>query len=231
MVETNSRAWIGPAMVRSSFRGAPVIDQDVRPARGDALILDHIIARHADLDLVDVFDRMGGVAHVLVEEGTAGPLATGSRRIEGQRPPGLAGRSSAAGPSRGPGVVGLPLVRAGLEDPGLGEAGRSLALQVILEERELDVFAIELGRLGVERHGAQRCAVAARPAAVAPGPHHQHVGRPGAGRLDVLVGLERAEEVLGVEPAADGHDGRLDVLQVRGGCCALARTRRTSRAA
>ena len=41
------------------------------------------------------------------------------------------------------------------------------------------------------------------------------VGGAGAVGLDVAVGLQGAEEVLGVEPAADGHDGRLDVLQVR----------------
>ena len=38
---------------------------------------------------------------------------------------------------------------------------------------------------------------------------------PGLVLLDGLVGLERAEQILGVEPAADGHHRGLDVLQVR----------------
>ena len=57
---------------------------------------------------------------------------------------------------RRPGVVLAPLVGAGLEDPGLGVLVLALALEVVLEERQLDVLAVELGRLGVEADVAER---------------------------------------------------------------------------
>ena len=37
-----------------------------------------------------------------------------------------------------------------------GSFGRALALQVELEERQLDLLAVEFGGLGVERHVAER---------------------------------------------------------------------------
>ena len=96
-----------------------------------------------------------------------------------------------------------------------GRLPLALALQMELEERELDLLAIELGGLGVERDVAQRRAVAAAPAAVDPGTHHDRVRRAGARLLDAAIRLQRAEQVLGVEPAADGQHGRPDVLQMR----------------
>ena len=47
-----------------------------------------------------------------------------------------------------------------------------------------------------------------------PGAHDDHVRDTRAGGLDVAIAFERAEEILGVEPAADGHHRRLHVLQV-----------------
>ncbi len=69
--------------------------------------------------------------------------------------------------------------------------------------------------MALKRHVAQLVAVAARPAAVDPRAHDQRVGDAGALLFDGAVGLQRAEQVLGVEPAADGHHRRLDVLEVR----------------
>ena len=63
--------------------------------------------------------------------------------------------------------------------------------------------------------GVDPVAIAARPAAMIPRPHHQHVRRGGLVALDILERLQRPEEVLGVEPAADGQHRRLDVLQMR----------------
>ena len=67
MVETNSRASIGPAIVTSSVERRAFVDQHVGPARGEALILDHVLARHPELDLIDVRDRVCRVADVFVE--------------------------------------------------------------------------------------------------------------------------------------------------------------------
>ncbi len=109
----------------------------------------------------------------------------------------------------------MPGVGARLEDVGLGQLRVVAALQVVAEEGQLDLLLEELrGRLA-ERHLAERVARAARPATVGPGTHDQAVRGPGALRLDRPVGLERAEEVLGVEPAAHGEHGGLDALEVR----------------
>ena len=48
-----------------------------------------------------------------------------------------------------------------------------------------------------------------------PRPHDQHVEDLGVLLLDGLVGVERAVEVLGVKPAAHGHDRRGDLLEMR----------------
>ena len=108
-----------------------------------------------------------------------------------------------------------PLVGARLEDPGLREAA-SFPLEVVLEERQLDVLAVELGRLGDGTSRGPSESPSSRPtsrrAATAPSP--ATFVAPGS-LLLAAVRLERAEEVLGVEPAADRHDRRLDVLEVR----------------
>ena len=67
MVETKSRASIGPEIVTSSASTGALINQHVWPARGDSLVLNHIIVRHSKLDLIDVLDGMRRVAYVFVE--------------------------------------------------------------------------------------------------------------------------------------------------------------------
>ena len=53
------------------------------------------------------------------------------------------------------------------------------------------------------------------PAAVRPRPHHQRVEDARVLPLGGAVGLERAREILGIEPSAHGHHRGADVLQVR----------------
>ena len=53
------------------------------------------------------------------------------------------------------------------------------------------------------------------PAAVQPGAHDEVIRRVRAGGLDPPEGFQRAEQVFGVEPAADSHHGRPDLLEMR----------------
>src|SRR5262249_13552854 len=87
-----------------------------------------------------------------------------------------------------------PAVRAGLEHPRLGVLVVALALEVVLEEREEDLLAVELAGLRGERHVAELVAVAAVPPAVHPRPHHQRVVLRRAVRLALLERLQRPEE-------------------------------------
>jgi len=106
--------------------------------------------------------------------------------------------------------------------PRLRDIAVADALQVVLEERELDLLSIELSRLCPEADVAECVAVPARPTAVDPRTHHERV--PLVVRtllLHRLVAVDGPEQVLGVEPAADGHHRRLDVFEMgrRFICC------------
>ena len=82
------------------------------------------------------------------------------------------------------------------------------------EEGELDRAAVEIGRFLVEADVAQVVAVAAVPAAVRPGAHHQQVCRAGRLTFGRAIDVQRAVKVFGIEPAADDHHRRADVLQM-----------------
>ncbi len=163
-----------------------LVDEHVGPRDGEALVGGHVLLAHADADLVDERHRLGGVADVLVEcvgASTAPVVVLRAIAASCRR---RGGRATLPSRSFGGQASKLaPLVRAGLEDPRLRVLGLALALQVVLEERELDLLAVELGGLGVEGDVAERVAVAAAPAAVDPRAHHQEVVRGRVVRLDV----------------------------------------------
>ena len=107
-----------------------------------------------------------------------------------------------------------PIVRAGLEDVRLGQRRVGSVLQVELEERQQDVFAVEGRSVRREIHTPKVPAVGVRPAAVHPRSDDEAVGETGVLALDRPVDAERSHQVLRVEPAADGEDRATDVLQV-----------------
>ncbi len=108
----------------------------------------------------------------------------------------------------------MPLVPPRLEHHRLGQCHRAAVLEVVLEERELDLVSIPLRRRRVERDRSEPVAGRARPAAVEPRPHHEHVARHRRAQpLDRSVDVQRAVEVFGVEPSADGHHRRAHVAQ------------------
>ena len=97
----------------------------------------------------------------------------------------------------------------------LEKSGRKRrVLQMVHEERELNLVAEHFARLHRERRVAQPVAGASSPPAVRPRPHHQPVVGRGTEPLDRPEHVQRPHRVLGVEPAADVEDGRRDVLHV-----------------
>jgi hypothetical protein len=77
-------------------------------------------------------------------------------------------------------------VATGFEDDRLGRLGHIGVLQVPVEELQLDVPAVELGRLRAEIDSPQVIAVLPRPAAVHPGADHERVLDTGVLPLDVV---------------------------------------------
>ena len=130
-------------------------------------------------------------------------LAVGSEVKRGRL--GLLGR---------PGIVGLPLVAAGFKDISLRELRIGRAFEVMFEEWELDLLAIEDTLLAVEPDVAEMVAIGPRPATVEPRAHDElyiAVRAFGIGRLE---GVQRSPEIFGIEPASDGEHGGPDVLEV-----------------
>ena len=90
----------------------------------------------------------------------------------------------------------------------------ALPLEVVIEERQLDVLLKEVGRVRAEVDMAEAGGVFVRPGTVRPGADDHHVEDAGVLLLDRLVGAEGAVQVLGIVPAADRHHGGGDLLEV-----------------
>ena len=137
------------------------------------------------------------------------------RRFAAQAAAGVEIQGLQPGGPRRPGVVLPPDVRSRLEHPRLRVRQRNVAFQMVLEKWQLDLLAIEFGRRGVELGVPERFAVSLGPAAMQPRSHDEHILRPRAAGFNVLINFQRAKQVLGIEPAADGHHSGADVRQVR----------------
>ena len=159
----------GPHVLRQRLG---LVDEHVRSPRGEALVGHHVLALHADRDVLDVRHGLRRVGHVLVVD-----VARVRRRLA--REP--AGRGQVERERlrvpRWPGVQLVPLVAAGLEDERFGQSRVPALLEVLAEERQLD-FLLEEGRRGLaEPHRPERLTGGARPSAVWPRAHHQPVLR------------------------------------------------------
>src|SRR5207245_6757858 len=91
----------------------------------------------------------------------------------------------------------------------------ALVLEEMVEEWELDILAEEFAGQTAEASIAQAVARFPSPAAVPPRAHHQDIEDPLIFPFDGPVNLQRAVQVLGIEPAADSHHRRRHLLQVR----------------
>ena len=155
---------------------------------GETLVVDRIAPWIAGCELQRVGDRLGRVAHVFIES-----LLVIAGRLEAKR----AGCSEVKCARRGrlgwPRIEPAPLMRARLEDVGLGRSVIRVALQKVAEERQLNFLAIEHGGLRAQVDVAQFFAVAATPGAVRPRTHDQDIGDSGVLSLRPTIGLQRAE--------------------------------------
>src|ERR1700756_209819 len=93
-------------------------------------------------------------------------------------------------PWRRPAGILPPRVRSCLEHVGLRRRF-ALALQVVLKERELYLFAEKVAGLCVERDVAERGAVAARPPTMHPWAFNNRVRRARIRLLDGAIGAPR----------------------------------------
>src|ERR1700679_4346613 len=115
-----------------------------------------------------------------------------------------------------PRIIFLPDITARLEDISLGERSLFTSLQIFFKERKLNLLAEEDSCLRAEVHIAELVAIPDGPAAMGPRPDYQRVDGTGVELVDCVKGLERSGEILGVEPAADGHHGSVNIFHVQG---------------
>src|SRR5262245_17647233 len=114
-----------------------------------------------------------------------------------------------------PGIESSPAIDSGFKHPRLRVIDRPLPFQVVLEKGQLDLLAILLGGLQLKGDIAMPFAGAERPSAMLPRTHDQVIARGRrAGRFDLPKRRESSGKVLSVEPAANGHDGGLDIAHV-----------------
>ncbi len=120
-----------------------------------------------------------------------------------------------------PGVEAPPLVGPRLEHLRFASGVIGVPFEKVAKERQLNLLAIEFRRLRMKTDITQRVTVLASPAAMGPGPHHQDVRDAGILPLGPPIRLEGAEQILGIVPAADGHNGAVHILEMRPGVARL----------
>jgi hypothetical protein len=105
-------------------------------------------------------------------------------------------------------------MRAGFEQVGFGGGIVGVALEKMTEKRKFDFVAIKISGLRMEIDVAELVAILAAPISMRPRAHNQQVGNAGILPLGPTISLERAEQILGVIPTADGHHGTMHVLEM-----------------
>ena len=111
-----------------------LVDEHVGPCRGEALVVDHVALWNCVGYISNEGYGMRRIAHIGV-----GAFAR-SRRIERQLAAGVEVEHARFGLRRRPRIVLAPHIRAGFEYVGFRHL-RALVLQVVLEERELNILA------------------------------------------------------------------------------------------
>src|SRR5271165_1605421 len=112
-----------------------------------------------------------------------------------------------------PGVKVPPYVGSGLEHHSLG-LSRTLALQIMFEERELNIRPEVFTRFRIKLRIAQMIPISARPAAMHPRPFNQRSRRL---RVELVYGVKSAVwpgEVFRVIPASHNQHRALHILHM-----------------
>src|SRR5580658_10340003 len=108
-----------------------------------------------------------------------------------------------------------PHICAGLKDVGFRKLGVAIAFEVLLKEREENVFAVILSGVGGKLHTSQVFADIAGPTAVYPGSDHEGSEDSGIVLVDRMKCRKRTLQILGVEPPTNREHSTMDVLHVR----------------
>src|SRR5262245_21352600 len=108
-----------------------------------------------------------------------------------------------------------PLMGAGLEDPRFGQCEIRIVLEEISKEGQLDFFSIILPGLRREMDVAEAFTGSSSPFPMRPVSHHEEIGNPRILFLDRLIRLQRPEQIFGVVPTPNGHDGAANMLEMR----------------
>src|SRR4029077_7485671 len=162
-------------------------------------------------DVVDEWHGLVGIADVFVVSG--GFLL---RRVEREHTVAVEIENFLFGRLRWPGIILAPDICAGFEDVGLGQFSVGVSFQVLLEKRKNDVLAVVITGVRDKTDAAEMIAVEAPPAAMNPGSDDEGVENFGVVAIDGGEERERALQVFGIEPAADGEHGAMNILDVVG---------------
>ena len=119
------------------------------------------------------------------------------------------------GALRRPRVEGAPTVAARLEDGSLRLREATPVLQIVGEERRLDLLAIIFSRGGAEVDLAELLAGPVGPASVPPRPHDEIILVRRVVLLQLAVDRDGAVEILLVPPASHIEGGHGDACEVR----------------
>src|SRR5262249_32309091 len=122
---------------------------------------------------------------------------------------------------RWPRIETTPLSGAGFEDVSFRRSVFGVVFEEAAEKGQLDFLAVKLRGLRAEVDIAQFVAHFSSPIAVRPLADDEHVGYAGILAFGPAIGFERAEEVFSVIPTADGHDGAVNVFEVRADVASL----------
>ena len=187
-----------------------LINQHVGARGNKALILDGISLwigrgwivgeRHGFRRITDVFIKGRGLVF---------------RRIKGERSAGFEIQGARRDLLRRPCIESAPMKRARLKDVCFGRGVCFIALEIVPEERQLDLLTVILRGLRVEADLAEFVTRTLAPLAVRPRTHDKHVVDAWIHALGVVIDFQRAKQIFGIKPAAHGHHGAVNVLEMR----------------
>src|ERR1041385_8624070 len=91
----------------------------------------------------------------------------------------------------------------------------SVSFEEVAEEGKLDVLAVVIGSFCVEVDIAELVTIFTPPIAMSPGTHYEHIGDARILPFGPAIGFQGTEKVFLIVPAADGHYGAVNVLEMR----------------
>src|SRR6266436_3760072 len=125
--------WSGHCQIFRKRLG--LINQHIGARGCEALVLGHVLPRHARRLTDDEWHRLRGIADVLIEPRTLGA----TRRVEGKLSAGMEIQALLGNALRRPRIELPPLIRASFKNVRLRKIRILLPFEPITEKRKLDV--------------------------------------------------------------------------------------------